>query len=167
MAFTRQGSNGIWIIRLDSSGDQVGTPENLEGTTEWKLFQPSIDTIEDPPLFAVPAANASTIWRVTNIITLAYYNVSLDFYNYPVDVGRFHFMAVYPGDCNELLGSANYNKAHAIYVSLETKTVDFCKLETPNATCGDGVLDPGEICDDGNDRDGDGCSADRKWLEMP
>ena len=28
-----------------------------------------------------------------------------------------------------------------------------------NATCGDGVLDPGEACDDGNPLDGDGCSS--------
>jgi cysteine-rich repeat protein len=26
-------------------------------------------------------------------------------------------------------------------------------------TCGDGTLDPGEQCDDGNKTDGDGCSA--------
>jgi cysteine-rich repeat protein len=26
--------------------------------------------------------------------------------------------------------------------------------------CGDGVIDPGEVCDDGNIMDGDGCSAD-------
>src|SRR5213078_4988716 len=26
--------------------------------------------------------------------------------------------------------------------------------------CGDGVLDPGEVCDDGNTVDGDGCAAD-------
>jgi cysteine-rich repeat protein len=31
--------------------------------------------------------------------------------------------------------------------------------------CGDGVLDPDEQCDDGNDFDGDGCSADCK-LEI-
>jgi cysteine-rich repeat protein len=28
--------------------------------------------------------------------------------------------------------------------------------------CGDGVLDPGEVCDDGNHIDGDGCAADCK-----
>lgn len=27
------------------------------------------------------------------------------------------------------------------------------------ATCGDGIVEPGETCDDGNTRDGDGCSA--------
>ncbi len=30
----------------------------------------------------------------------------------------------------------------------------------PEPRCGDGTVDPGENCDDGNDRSGDGCSAD-------
>lgn len=30
----------------------------------------------------------------------------------------------------------------------------------PSASCGDGVIDPGETCDDGNVEDGDGCNAD-------
>jgi cysteine-rich repeat protein len=32
--------------------------------------------------------------------------------------------------------------------------------------CGDGRIDPGEVCDDGNNRDGDGCSADCKSTEV-
>lgn len=36
------------------------------------------------------------------------------------------------------------------------------------ATCGDGVLDPGETCDDGNGLSGDGCEADcRPTPEAP
>src|SRR5262252_7744578 len=31
--------------------------------------------------------------------------------------------------------------------------------------CGDAKLDPGEVCDDGNNVDGDGCSADCKSDE--
>ena len=31
--------------------------------------------------------------------------------------------------------------------------------------CGDGVLDPGEVCDDGNTTDGDGCSGDCRSLD--
>ena len=31
--------------------------------------------------------------------------------------------------------------------------------------CGDGKLDPGEVCDDGNTRSGDGCSSDCKTIE--
>src|SRR5262245_39671132 len=32
--------------------------------------------------------------------------------------------------------------------------------------CGNYVVDPGEVCDDGNNMDNDGCSADCKSLEM-
>ncbi|RYE86543.1 MAG: hypothetical protein EOO75_15600, partial [Myxococcales bacterium] len=38
----------------------------------------------------------------------------------------------------------------------------------PDAVCGDGVIDPvsGEVCDDGNTADGDGCAADCKAAEF-
>src|SRR5690606_17911315 len=32
--------------------------------------------------------------------------------------------------------------------------------------CGDGELQPGELCDDGNKTDGDGCSSDCKSIEV-
>src|SRR5438045_1398948 len=31
--------------------------------------------------------------------------------------------------------------------------------------CGNGIIEPGEVCDDGNTRDGDGCSPDCKSNE--
>lgn len=34
-----------------------------------------------------------------------------------------------------------------------------------SAPCGDGVLDPDEVCDDGNTDDGDGCSSDCRTLD--
>ncbi|HEY0476054.1 MAG TPA: DUF4215 domain-containing protein [Kofleriaceae bacterium] len=34
------------------------------------------------------------------------------------------------------------------------------------ASCGNGITDPGEACDDGNTRDGDGCSSDCKSKEV-
>lgn len=39
-------------------------------------------------------------------------------------------------------------------------TADTCYL-----SCGDGVLDSGEVCDDGNNIDGDGCSADCSYID--
>jgi cysteine-rich repeat protein len=39
-----------------------------------------------------------------------------------------------------------------------------CRLDCTIPTCGDGVLDGGEVCDDGNTQGGDGCSADCKSL---
>ncbi len=32
-----------------------------------------------------------------------------------------------------------------------------CRADCTLPTCGDGHLDPGEVCDDGNDAPGDGC----------
>jgi len=34
-----------------------------------------------------------------------------------------------------------------------------CRADCTVPSCGDGRLDPGEVCDDGNDAAGDGCSA--------
>lgn len=83
----------------------------------------------------------------------------MDFYNYPADTGRFHFMVIYPGLCSDTLAAANYNKIRAVYVNLETKLVDFCHQDVPKSTCGNGILDAGEACDDGNSISGDGCSS--------
>ena len=33
------------------------------------------------------------------------------------------------------------------------------------ATCGDGIRSASEVCDDGNQRDGDGCAADCQSIE--
>jgi len=47
----------------------------------------------------------------------------------------------------------------------DPNTLDECSIadggcvNTPIAFCGDGIVDPGEECDDGNNDDGDGCSA--------
>jgi len=35
-----------------------------------------------------------------------------------------------------------------------------CRASCTPARCGDGILDPGEVCDDGNTRSGDGCRGD-------
>ena len=39
-----------------------------------------------------------------------------------------------------------------------------CRLDCTIPRCGDGVLDGGEICDDGNVVGGDGCAANCKSL---
>eukprot|EP01022_Parablepharisma_sp_SALTPOND_P014867 TRINITY_DN2069_c0_g1_i2.p2 TRINITY_DN2069_c0_g1~~TRINITY_DN2069_c0_g1_i2.p2 ORF type:complete len:578 (-),score=14.26 TRINITY_DN2069_c0_g1_i2:1851-3584(-) len=158
LGFTRQGNNGIYIVSLNSAGDATNIAP-IETTTSWKLFQLGIDSTDEPPLFAVAANQKDSIYRVTNIISLVYQNNTLNFYDYPGDVGRFHFMAIYPGGCHETLATTNYDKVHALYINLEEKIADFCVEDVPKGVCGNGILDPTEECDDGNNRDNDGCSA--------
>jgi cysteine-rich repeat protein len=40
-----------------------------------------------------------------------------------------------------------------------------CRLDCTIPRCGDGILDGGEVCDDGNQVGGDGCAADCKSLQ--
>ena len=40
-----------------------------------------------------------------------------------------------------------------------------CRADCTLPICGDGILDPGEVCDDGNNNDGDGCASD--CMSMP
>jgi cysteine-rich repeat protein len=39
-----------------------------------------------------------------------------------------------------------------------------CRADCTTPLCGDARLDPGEVCDDGNDVEGDGCSGCRPEL---
>ena len=39
-----------------------------------------------------------------------------------------------------------------------------CRLDCTAPRCGDGILDGGEVCDDGNTIDGDGCSSNCRAL---
>ncbi len=44
------------------------------------------------------------------------------------------------------------------------ETPSKCRLDCTIPACGDGILDGGEVCDDGNTVSGDGCAADCKSL---
>lgn len=43
-------------------------------------------------------------------------------------------------------------------------SASLCRTDCTVPRCGDGRFDAGEVCDDGNTRDGDGCSADCRRL---
>jgi cysteine-rich repeat protein len=47
--------------------------------------------------------------------------------------------------------------------ALDTQSA--CRTNCTIPKCGDGILDAAEVCDDGNNVDGDGCSADCKSLQ--
>ncbi len=51
-----------------------------------------------------------------------------------------------------------------ITIEAQTKSSQ-CRKNCTVPRCGDGVFDAGEVCDDGNTQDGDGCSADCRRLQ--
>lgn len=53
--------------------------------------------------------------------------------------------------------------APAKLVALDVPSV--CRLDCTVPRCGDGILDGGEVCDDGNASGGDGCAADCKSTQ--
>jgi cysteine-rich repeat protein len=46
-----------------------------------------------------------------------------------------------------------------LYITADSVPVT-CREDCTEPRCGDGILDPGEMCDDGNTTGGDGCAAD-------
>lgn len=69
----------------------------------------------------------------------------------------------------EGIGEWTYVDANGSLVTLETASTatltsfekaSACRLDCTVPRCGDGILDGGEICDDGNTAGSDGCSAD-------
>ncbi|MEA1937136.1 MAG: SdrD B-like domain-containing protein [Patescibacteria group bacterium] len=71
------------------------------------------------------------------------------------EVAQENWTQTYPAD----------NKFYYFTLDLgeDKTTIDFANFNTyQKPYCGDGNLDPGEQCDDGNNINGDGCSADCK-----
>lgn len=104
----------------------------------------------------------------------------MNFWDYPVDFGRYHMIVVYPGDCVSdlsllgkyymqiivLLANADYDYSSVFFISLRDFTIADCVTERNSGSklamlfiflaCGNGYLDTGEECDDGNTDDYDG-----------
>ena len=59
-------------------------------------------------------------------------NAEFDFYDFPVDVGRYYLMNFLPGKCDTALASADYDYLHTKILSLRDFTytaADDCKDE--------------------------------------
>ena len=131
----------------------------INSNAYWKLYQLGIDTTDEPPLFGLSSEDTNSIFRITNIATETYKNTTLNFYKYQLDVGRFHIMSVQPGKCDTIGTNDDYSNLHVVYVHMENKIVDLCVDVIFENVCGNGILEKGEDCDDGNNRNGDGCNS--------
>lgn len=67
-------------------------------------------------------------------------------------------LAATPGTDYIVLVDGNQGSAGRYELTIRETTDTGCQL-AGEAVCGDGTVEPGEACDDGNAQDGDGCSA--------
>lgn len=78
-----------------------------------------------------------------------------------------------PGTCAQNMSSPNYDHFHVLVIDLHNYAHNTCIDDSEDVWCGDAkwqpdlnvVFDNREICDDGNNVSGDGCSSDCKTIE--
>ena len=131
-------------------------------------------------MFASPADSPGDLYKLTNLKALHFDDsvngggFGYDFHTYPTVIGRYSVMQARPGTCAENLSTPDHDKLHVIVMSLRDKEHKVCIDDSTDVWCGDGSLQPDvnndvrnnrEVCDDGNNVDGDGCSADCKTVE--
>ena len=64
------------------------------------------------------------------------------------------------GTCDSFRTNEEVNEFCVLVGGIVQESGVVCADNPCGGFCGDGILDPGEECDDGNNVDGDGCSAD-------
>ncbi|KXZ41216.1 hypothetical protein GPECTOR_644g757 [Gonium pectorale] len=98
----------------------------------------------------------------------------------PIDWNGMRVVAHRTGGCSVMSGPYQNCQATVLCNEKTKLTAENCydgvdndgnglvdKADPACWRCGDGVVDPGEECDDGNILDGDGCSAGCKWIRAP
>lgn len=116
------------------------------------------------PIYGVNQSTPNVLYRMTPFSQNVFLNDSLystNFFDYELQLTRYHGLVVLPGSCSCGLLSG-YNQAKGILINLRSKQVTRCIDLSSTIGCGDGYLSSfhNEQCDDGNVVSGDGCSSD-------
>ena len=179
--FVKTGTNGYFYYYI------VGTTGNLratqpaanqkETTTTWRLFQAPINAEQHRPVYASPLNDPDTLYKLTNEKAIFYDEptapYTYNFHTWPTKFGRYHAIQARPGTCAQNMVGANYDKMHVLVIDLHNYAHYTCIDDSEDVWCGDAkwqpdlsvVYDNREVCDDGNNISGDGCTSDCKTIE--
>lgn len=179
---TIEGANGYLIYSADPASKntqldcyRLSGTTTCENTTQIKVFQGRAGVDLYRPVYAVKQSAKGDLYMITQEdmiqLSLTDTNSELNFFDYPVDVGRFHLVNTQPGECGQT--TTDYSRLKALYLTLgnnakagETAWGVTCEqLENIDNICGNGHIESGEACDDGNMEDGDGCKGDCSAFE--
>ena len=128
-------------------------------------------TVPDYNLYTIaPTANCLSEWSTKSTSQQPFFDLTFtivafdnegqsDFYNYPVQVGRYRSISLQPGELDDKVNVQNFMKMKIIVINMRDKVLEQ-KLVIAKPGCGDGSYDSSlttEACDDGNFINGDGC----------
>lgn len=142
------------ITNPSSASDEV---KLLQQTGEEYLFRPVYAVWESVPN-TLHFVTLETDWSINLIQALD----GVDFYNFDVAITRYHLYNTLPGDIpttdiSALSGA--YNDFRIAEYNLRDNA-EIQQIQFSFNECGDALLiEYEEVCDDGNNVDGDGCSS--------
>jgi cysteine-rich repeat protein len=84
--------------------------------------------------------------------------------NWSIDVSVVFFDGIVRWDYIATSGERVTLEPDAVAVLRAFDTPSRCRTDCTVPRCGDGIVDGGEVCDDGNVAGGDGCASDCKSL---
>ena len=98
--YTVNNLTGVFLDKININTYQsiTGT-KTLEGTKKWKMYQTRVGNHPHRPIFIVNSQEISTIYRMTTTTEKVLDDTTLktNFYDYPVQFGRYHGLLINPG----------------------------------------------------------------------
>lgn len=165
---------GYYLTKIDSSTGSDTSTTQMDSTKTWKIFQTRFNNVEDiRPVYLVASDNTGKIYKATNVLTDHFTDSAskYNFFEYPVDFGKYYVMQLRPGTCaEENGGSEDYDKLHVNVLSLRDKAHVLCIDDSEDIYCGNSKWEEYNLegCDDGNTNNGDGCSSacqvETRWV---
>lgn len=165
---------GYYLTKINSATGSDTSTTTMESTKTWKIFQARFNNVEDVrPVYLVASDNKAKIYKATNVLTDHFTDSAnkYNFFEYPVDFGRYYAMELRPGTCaQENGGSEDYDKLHVNVLSLRDKAHVLCIDDSEDIYCGNSKWEEYnlEACDDGDNANGDGCSStctvEARWV---
>ena len=163
--FNYEGQQGYSLIKIHATTGAYVSEESLDSTYYWEIFQTRFNDEDDlRPVFLSNSDNYAKLYQATNVLTDHFVDTTnkYNFNTYPVDFGKYYAMQIRPGTCaQENGGLEDFDKLHVNVMSIRDKAHVVCVDDSEDIYCGNGKWEAYnlEVCDDGDNDNGDGCNS--------
>lgn len=162
------GQNGYYIQKINSANGNIdGAATIFENTKSWAIYQaPYNDENDLRPVWLANTAEPSKFYKGTNVLSDHFTGsgTQYDFFQWPVQFGKYYAMQIRPGTCAQEGGSEDYNFLHVNVLSIRDKAHSYCIDDSEDIFCGNGKWEEYNLeeCDDGGTANNDGCDSNCK-----